>query len=240
MRLRIAILLVTFLLTASALAEPATHPAVIVRTTPEATAEFGIDFWREAEGLSQSRIRCITQTKDGYLWLGTDSGLVRFNGSSFTAFTVETGSLRDNEVWGLQEDNEGGLWIGTYGGGLTLFKNGQFRTYTTGDGVPDDVVRRLSKERGGNIWLTTLNGAARLTHGVFTQFTTADGLIDNSATILCADSSQGVLVVAGGTLHRFVNGRFESLRGLISTSDGPISHLLSGRDGAIWLGFHEA
>ena len=80
----------------------------------------GIDFWGEAEGLTQSRIRAIVQTRDAYIWLGTDYGLVRFNGTSFTAFTVETGSLRDNEVWAIQEDDEGGLWIGTYGGGLTL------------------------------------------------------------------------------------------------------------------------
>lgn len=82
--------------------------------------DYDLDFWREAEGLPQSRIRAIVQTRDGYLWLGTDNGLVRFNGAGFTAFTVETGSLQDNEVWALQEDDEGGLWIGTYGGGLTL------------------------------------------------------------------------------------------------------------------------
>jgi ligand-binding sensor domain-containing protein len=103
MRSRIAILFLV-LPAVVTLASPA-RP-VRTATAPTATPEYGVDFWREAEGLSQSRIRCITQTKDGYLWLGTDNGLVRFNGSSFTAFTVETGSLRDNEVWGLQEDNE--------------------------------------------------------------------------------------------------------------------------------------
>src|SRR5450432_1876947 len=101
------------------------------REAKESAFNYGIDFWGEAEGLPQSRIRCIVQTKDGYLWLGTDNGLVRFNGTTFTAFTVETGSLRDNEVWAIQEDDEGGLWIGTYGGGLTLLKEGRFRTFTT-------------------------------------------------------------------------------------------------------------
>ena len=105
--------------------------------------DHGIDFWREGEGLPQSRIRAIVQTRDGYLWLGTDSGLVRFNGSSFTAFNVDTGSLRDNEVWAIQEDDEGGLWIGTYGGGLTLLKDGKFKTFTTTDGLPDDVISRI-------------------------------------------------------------------------------------------------
>src|ERR1051325_1107693 len=53
---------------------------------PRGRANYGLDFWREAEGLPQSRIRSIVQTRDGYLWLGTDSGLVRFNGTSFTTF----------------------------------------------------------------------------------------------------------------------------------------------------------
>ena len=54
-------------------------------------------------GFAQSRVRAIVQTRDGYIWLGTDGGLVRFNGESFTAL-VQTGALKDNEVWALQED----------------------------------------------------------------------------------------------------------------------------------------
>ncbi len=200
----------------------------------------GIDFWGEAEGLTQSRIRAIVQTKDAYLWLGTDYGLVRFNGTSFTAFTVETGSLRDNEVWAIQEDNDGGLWIGTYGGGLTLLKGNAFKTFTTADGLPDDVVTELSKDREGNIWLGTPRGAARYSHGVFKQFTTADGLAENSVTAICADSSEGVWLATGSSLHRLLNERFSVVKGAIEASDGQLDHLASSRDGSLWLGFRNA
>jgi signal transduction histidine kinase/ligand-binding sensor domain-containing protein len=238
MKNQIAILfgafLVTIILTICASPRSAT-PRLDSR---KSASDFGIDFWREAEGLPQSRIRSIVQTKDGYLWLGTDNGLVRFNGTTFTAFTVESGSLRDNEVWAIQEDDEGGLWIGTYGGGLTFYKEGLFKTFTTADGLPDDVVRKLDKDREGNIWLTTSNGAARFSHGVFTQFTMRDGLTNNSVTAICANSSQGVLVATGTTLHQLVDGRFQALNGLVEKNDGQISHLLSARDGSVWLGFH--
>ncbi|HKE58408.1 MAG TPA: two-component regulator propeller domain-containing protein [Pyrinomonadaceae bacterium] len=199
----------------------------------------GIDFWGEAEGLTQSRIRAIVQTRDAYLWLGTDYGLVRFNGTSFTAFTVETGSLRDNEVWAIQEDDEGGLWVGTYGGGLTLLKGGVFKTFTTADGLPDDVVTELSKDREGNIWLGTPRGAARYSHGVFTQFTTADGLAENSITAICADAA-GVWLATSSNLHRFINGKISVIKGVIETSDGQLDHLAKSRDGSIWLGFRNA
>ncbi len=202
--------------------------------------DHGIDFWREGEGLPQSRIRAIVQTRDGYLWLGTDSGLVRFNGSSFTAFTVDTGSLRDNEVWSIQEDDEGGLWIGTYGGGLTLLKDGKFNTFTTADGLPDDVISELDKDRDGNIWVGSARGAARYSNGVFTRFSTGDGLTDNSVTALCADSSQGILLATGKHLHRFIDGKFYATHGLVEASDGELDHLVSSSDGSVWLGFRNA
>jgi ligand-binding sensor domain-containing protein/two-component sensor histidine kinase len=198
---------------------------------------YGIDFWREAEGLSQSRIRAVTQTRDGYIWLGTDAGVVRFNGASFKAFTVETGSLKDNEVSALQEDKEGGLWIGTFGGGLSFFKNGQFKTFTTSDGLPDDVIMRLDKDLEGNLWISTQSGICRYAQGVFTAFTTADGLDDNVVTAISARSGQGVFVATGDNLHRFVNGKFEAVEGVTAAGDGNIVYLLGASDGSLWLGF---
>src|SRR5271165_3625530 len=117
----------------------------LLHAAPAARIAYGVDFWREADGLARSRIRAIVQTRDGYIWLGTDGGLVRFNGEHFTEFTVQSGALKDNEVWALQEDEHGGLWIGTYGGGLTLLKGGRFQTFTIQDGLPDDVVMALDR-----------------------------------------------------------------------------------------------
>ena len=94
---------IAFLSLAAALAgqvRPAAAPGS--PWNPQAPS-YGVDFWREAEGLAQSRIRAIAQTRDGYIWLATDGGLVRFNGETFTAFTTETGSLKDNEVWALRK-----------------------------------------------------------------------------------------------------------------------------------------
>src|SRR5450432_2763790 len=157
------------------------------------SAGYGVDFWREAEGFAQSRVRAIVQTRDGYIWLGTDGGLIRFNGESFTAFTTQTGALKDNEVWALQEDDEGGLWIGTYGGGLTLLKGGRFRTFTTADGLPDDVIMSLTGDPQGNIWIVTPRGLGRGSNGVFTRISAAAGLPELRPTSVCS-SRDGVLV----------------------------------------------
>jgi ligand-binding sensor domain-containing protein/two-component sensor histidine kinase len=209
-------------------------------TSEENTLRYGISFWREAEGLPQSRIRAITQTRDGYLWLGTDNGVVRFNGTSFTAFTVETGCLKDNEVWSLLEDNEGGLWIGTYGGGLTLYRKGQFTTFTSADGLPDDVILQLDKDAEGNIWMATPSGVGFYSRGVFTQFTTGEGVSNQYINAINAHSPQGIFAGSGNKLYRFLNGKFNLTSNIVDESDGVIEQLLSGSDGSLWLNFSNA
>jgi ligand-binding sensor domain-containing protein/two-component sensor histidine kinase len=199
---------------------------------------YGVDFWREAEGFAQSRVRAIVQTRDGYMWFGTDGGLVRFNGESFTTFNTRDGALKDDEVWALQEDDEGGLWIGTYGGGLTLLKNGRFRTFTTADGLPDDVIRSLAKDGQGNIWMVTAQGLVRDSHGVFARFTPENGVADGRMAV-CWSSSEGLLAGTRNGAYRFGNGRFEPFLPMPSRNNAVPGQLLCGSDGSVWIGYSD-
>jgi ligand-binding sensor domain-containing protein len=176
---------------------------------PPANPSYGVDFWREAEGLPQSRVRAIVQTHDGYIWLGTDGGAVRFNGASFRAFTVETGSLKDNEVWALQEDDENALWIGTFGGGLTRLKDGRFRTFSTSDGLPDDVVTHIEKDSSGDLWIATSSGFCRYSHGRFTRIEAPGSPTVAGRDTICALSPGGVFVSTGSQVFHLSEGRFE-------------------------------
>ena len=204
---------------------------------PVERARYGIDFWREADGFPQSRVRSILQTHDGYIWLGTDHGVVRFNGTSFTPFTVETGALKDNEVWALLEDADYALWIGTYGGGLTRLKDGVSHTFTTADGLPDDVITRLVKDSSGNLWISTPNGISRYSHGVFASFSTVDGA--NFGPI-CARSSSEVYVAKPSQVLRFNGRQFAPLDGVVRDRDGAVEQLLCASDGALWIAFSSA
>ena len=194
-------------------------------------SQYGIDTWNGADGLPQARIRAIIQTRDGYLWLGTANGLVRFDGVTFTTYGMH------DEVGCLTEDNEGALWVGTYGGGLSRFKNGQFTNYTTADGLPDNAIRKVAEDPEGNIWIATPRGMVRYSQGHFTTFTTADGLPDNFITALCTTAPRGVYVAAGGRLSRFVSGKFVTEPGVVDDSDGRMDMMTSGSDGALWMTF---
>ena len=72
--------------------------------------------WTEEHGLPQDTIHAITQTKDGYLWVGTDEGLAQFDGYEFTVFNKENGSLPSDSINALWASSDGSLWIGTVGG----------------------------------------------------------------------------------------------------------------------------
>jgi ligand-binding sensor domain-containing protein/two-component sensor histidine kinase len=197
---------------------------------------YGVDFWRESEGLAQSRIRAIAQTRDGYIWFGTDGGLLRFNGERITAFNVQSGDLKDNEVWALREDDEGALWIGTYGGGLTQLKAGRFRTFTTADGLPDDVVLGIEKDPEGNLWLVTPQGLARYSKGSLHRVTPDEGLPDVHATCIAPDAPGGPLIATRTGIYRYYNGRFD-LFAAASAQYGFAERLMSAQDGSLWIGF---
>jgi ligand-binding sensor domain-containing protein/signal transduction histidine kinase len=197
---------------------------------------YGVDFWRESDGLAQSRIRAVVQTRDGYIWLGTDGGLVRFDGQHFTEFTVQSGDLRDNEVWALLEDPEGGLWIGTYGGGLTHLKNGRFQTYTTANGLPDDVVMGIDRDPAGNLWLITPQGLARWSHGTFHKVTADEGLPDLRATAVAPNVEGGPLVASRAGIFQYTQGRFRPFL-IPDPRYGFAEQLMSAASGDLWIGF---
>src|SRR5688500_12300139 len=94
---------------------------------PEATTrQHIVDLWQQSDGLPQNYVYTVLQSRDGYLWIGTRSGLARFDGVRFTSFDDRIpGQLREGEVWALAEDRVSALWIGTYGGGLTRLQHGR-------------------------------------------------------------------------------------------------------------------
>lgn len=84
---------------------------------------FGID-----QGLPQASVNALLQGRDGYLWIGTYGGLVRFDGNAFKTFLAKPGGLTSNRILSLHEDRRGRLWIGTEGAGIALYESGRFRS----------------------------------------------------------------------------------------------------------------
>lgn len=115
--------------------------------------EFVIDHWGMEQGLPQNSVNAICQTRDGYLWLATFGGLVRFDGVKFTVFDrFNTPGMKADRCTALYEDRQGRLWIGTENG-IVLYSNGAFITYTGSDGLPSEVIRKIVEDQRGVVWV---------------------------------------------------------------------------------------
>src|SRR5262245_32828117 len=116
--------------------------------------------WQVQQGLPQASIYAILQTHDRYLWLGTQTGLVTFDGVRFTAVDEMDGvSMANIWVTHLLED-EGTLWIGTSQDGLIALRNGKVTRYSRQNGLPSDTVQCLLADGRGNVWVCTPKGLA--------------------------------------------------------------------------------
>src|SRR5580693_9471861 len=139
-----------------------------------ALSQYVLSVWRMEEGLPHNTVRAITQTRDGYLWLGTYGGLVRFDGVRFQLFDNRTSRLRDNEVRALAEDAAGTLWIGTTAGGLHRIVNGQVEPFE-GAGLEHVAVNAIESDGTGNLWVGTSDGVYLLRDGHATRYRGSTG-----------------------------------------------------------------
>lgn len=193
--------------------------------------------WQAREGLPQNSILAMVQTRDGYLWLGTQEGLVRFDGVRFTVFErANTDGLSNNFVRALREDRSGALWIGTNGGGVSRLKEGVFRSFGRPEGLPSDEVNTIYDDQGGTLWVGTGAGLARFDG---TRFSTASVPIDlqrKDVRALCEDGEGALWAGASdGSLYRLTpgGGSVERMRPL---GTGLINVLYRDRGGALWIG----
>ena len=121
---------------------------------------FGHQAWGTDAGLPQNTVHSILQTRDGYLWLGTDGGLVRFDGTDFVTFDTEKApQFRSDTVYDLLQDGSGILWIST-AAGLVSYRGDAFTAYTTAQGLPTDTVWFAHQDRRHRIWAITSAGPA--------------------------------------------------------------------------------
>ena len=200
---------------------------------------YGHQAWQAPEGLPQDSVQAILQTRDGFLWVGTERGLARFDGLHFDVFqSKNAGGIKINYVEVLYESRDATLWIGTRDSGLIGMKNGKFAVYPTADVPGGEDITSIQQDRDGSMWIGFKSGGlGHLTDGKLTVLTTKQGLSSNTieALLSAADGTLWVATDDGGLNHW--DGRrftvFNTKNGLPSDS---ISSLFEDRDGALWIG----
>src|SRR4029077_11077287 len=158
-------------LTLLTLAIVASLPDAPVRATDlhNVLTDYVITSWNNKEGLPPGVVWALAQDADGYLWVGNDAGLFRFDGERFMAWnTLSATAVPSVAVRSLTFARDASLWIG-FGGnaGVVHLVNGRLRQYAAADGLGPGAVVVLIEDRDGGVWVGSNSGLYRLRNDRF-------------------------------------------------------------------------
>lgn len=204
-------------------------------------SQYGHTAWRLQDGVFNGQPESIAQTTDGYLWIGTHDGLVRFDGVRFTPWTPTDGtSLPGSHITSLLADADGGLWIGA-GGGVAHWSNGKLETFPAIRGR----ILGIERDSAGNVWVVRSRQPknegplCRISSDGSHCFDPGDGHPCRFASVIAIDADDAVWIGGTGGLCRFRDGRFSTV---LHDATTPASQLvgISGMavdpKGALWIG----
>ena len=203
-----------------------------------AVTQYVQNTWDSRQGLPRNYVASVVQTSDGYLWLGTQAGLVRFDGVRFTVYDdSNTPALRTHSIRALTADPKGALWIGTDGGGVVRVADGQFTRFGEAEGVPHQVIHALTIDRAGRLWIGTGRGGLAVFDGG--KFTPIKDPALGSFTIRSIEEARdGTLWLGtgGGGVKLYASGHVTQWSGNALLPSQVVWPLQHARDGSVWIG----
>jgi len=206
-----------------------------------------------SSGLSQNIVESIFQGSNGFLWLGTQDGLNRYDGQDFVSYNYkidDSTSLSNNYVKDIVEDRNGNLWIGTYGGGLNKFdKKSHFEHFIhnseIGSSISNNVVYTIFQFSDSIYWVGTKNGLNKFnlkTEKFSNQFSDPENfpLLNNSVvySISRANRKDEIWVGTREGLHKINTKTYQVekfLKGENGLKDDDIRDLYFDRNGTLWI-----
>ncbi len=204
--------------------------------------QYRMKSWGQEQGLPQNSIRAIAQTPDGFLWLGTEEGLVRFDGIRFEVFTrANTETLTSSRVIDLQTDGRGRLWVATYEGDLLCRQpDGRFaRPEPMGAASPASPNALCLGTAGETVWIGAREGGPRQVHnGRLRPWPGPPALALRPARAITADGAEGVwLGTDAGVYHLPATpGEAQSFTEAEGLPNGQVQALLRTASGELWAG----
>jgi ligand-binding sensor domain-containing protein len=201
--------------------------------------------WNEASGLT-GVVYSLAQTADGFLWIGTSTGLYRFDGLKFEPFLELAGDYRLRDIRSLLATRDGGLWIG-YRNGVAFLKQDKAIFYTEQQGLPYGRVSNLAQTLDGAIWAAVtlsgggkaeggqnpLAGLARFSNGRWEKIGLDWNYPANSVERVVVDGAGTLWVTGGESIHFLLRGSRIFQQTTVKVSAW--TEVCTGPDGSVWI-----
>lgn len=182
--------------------------------------------WHVDDGLPHASVRSLAQSPDGFLWVGTQSGLAHFDGIGFEVQDHRSQRIFENDqIESLATGPDGVLWIGTYGGGLLRLEKGNLRRFGREDGLTVPEILELAVDPQGELWVGTHGGGVlRFANGRLEVLVAASRLPDPIITGLIFGARGELFITTASGVHVYQGGRFEEVLGAagIATASGSV------------------
>jgi signal transduction histidine kinase/ligand-binding sensor domain-containing protein/AmiR/NasT family two-component response regulator len=190
--------------------------------------------WNTGEGLPQSSVRAIAQSDQGYLWVATSEGLVRFDGVKMDVLDRKsTPSLPSPNIGALLADGDA-VWVGLKRDGLLRLRGALVERWTRDQGLPGDNIQALARTRDGAVWACTTDGLARLPPGAhhferveIPEAASCSSLSADRSGLLWVGTSVGLARVAGSAVAMFLPD---------SSPARPVTAVAATSTGVVWVG----
>jgi signal transduction histidine kinase/ligand-binding sensor domain-containing protein len=187
--------------------------------------------WTAKEGAPR-QIKALAQTNDGYLWLGSPTGLYRFDGVLFDRYEPRSGGpFPSNNIFTLVASPDGGLWIGFWYGGISFLKDGDLTNYGEPEGLPTGRVQGITRDDEGTIWAATGGGLARLERGRWRRIgmewnypgkAAQSVLVDRKGTLWVTTEKTIVFLLKGAKSFQLTQEWVEQVLQMAESQDGSV------------------
>ncbi|MGC4051170.1 MAG: two-component regulator propeller domain-containing protein [Paludibaculum sp.] len=207
-------------------------PLAFALDPARALSQFHKRNWQVQDGLPRNYVMAVEPSGDGYLLVGTDEGLARFDGVRFVPFDPQPGiGLARRWIGALITARSGSLWVGTFDGWIYEYRGSKLQTRFNAGGS----VFALLEDQRGRIWASTRNGVVRAESG---QFRAVPGLTrppETAWNVLALDRHGVVWAVTLDGLFRIQQDDVQKVAFDVQTSGEPLA-VEADRSGAVWVG----
>ncbi len=146
------------------------HSAYIFAAKKEVSAPYVVNVYNEQNGLPTGEANTILQTTDGYIWIGSYGGLIRYDGTTFRNYSVE-GAITSNSIRSLFEDSKGRLWVGTNDAGVVLVENDTFIEIESPEDNSFLCIRDFAEDENGRIYVASNSGIGEISDNTIKPYT---------------------------------------------------------------------